>query len=150
MHTNFESTRRPADLPLVVDPSRGRRAPNLELSQGIYYLATGLWPLVSPTTFQMVTGPKRELWLVKTVGALAAVIGGVLAYAGMRRRRPSELALLAMGAAGAFAAIDIVYVARRRISPVYLVDAAAELGLVACWAFGRGHLPFRAGTAAPP
>jgi hypothetical protein len=134
---------RDGNIPLVVDPSRGYRAANLELAQGAYYLATGVWPLISPTTFQAVTGPKRELWLVKTVGVLAAVIGGVLTYAGARKRRPSEVALLAMGSAAAFAAIDIVYVGKRRIAPVYLVDAAAQIGLIAVWAFARGHLPWR-------
>jgi len=30
------------------------------LIQGVYYLLTGLWPLVSIETFQMVTGPKTD------------------------------------------------------------------------------------------
>jgi hypothetical protein len=34
--------------------------------QGIYYLLTGLWPLVSIGTFQMVTGEKTDVWLVHT------------------------------------------------------------------------------------
>src|SRR5438270_11614006 len=42
----------------------------LYLVQGVYYLLTGVWPLVSIDTFQMVTGPKTDLWLVQTVGAL--------------------------------------------------------------------------------
>jgi hypothetical protein len=130
-------------IPLVVDPSRGYRAANLELIQGLYLLATGVWPLVSPATFQKVTGPKREMWLTKTVGVLAGVMGGVLVYAGSRRRRPSEVILLAMGSAAAFLAIDVVYVAKRRIAPVYLVDAAAQVGLLAWWTFGRGRLPWR-------
>jgi hypothetical protein len=130
-------------IPLVVDPSRGYRAANLEFVQGLYLLATGAWPFLSPGTFQAVTGRKREMWLTKTVGALAAVMGGVLLYAGARRRRPSEVILLAMGSAAAFSAIDIVYVAKGRIAPVYLVDAAAQMGLLASWAFARGHLPWR-------
>jgi hypothetical protein len=131
------------DTALIVDPSRGSRAPNLEFAQGVYYLLTGAWPLVSPGTFQMVTGPKHEMWLTKTVGALAGVMGAVLTYAGIRRRRPSELVLLGMGAAGAFAAIDIVYASKRRISRIYLVDAAVELGLLGLWIFARGRLPYR-------
>jgi hypothetical protein len=144
----FEAGVPASDIPLVVDPSRGYRAPHLELAQGVYYLAAGIWPLVSPASFQAVTGPKRELWLTKTVGALAAVMGGVLTYAGLRHRRPSEVALLAIGAAGAFAAIDIIYVSKRRIPRVYLLDAALEIGALAFWAFGRGHLPWRRRTAA--
>jgi hypothetical protein len=143
MNLERKPTAAGSNIPVVVDPSRGYRAPNLELAQGLYYVATGVWPLVSPATFQMVTGPKREVWLVKTVGALAAVMGGVLTYSGIRGRRPSEVAMLAMGAAVAFGAVDVVYVGKRRISPVYLFDAAAQLGLLALWTFARGHLPWR-------
>jgi hypothetical protein len=39
----------------------------------------------------------------------------------------------AICAAIAFGAIDLVEVARGRIRPVYLVDAAAEAGLLAAW-----------------
>jgi hypothetical protein len=37
----------------------------------------------------------------------------------------------ARAAAGVLAAADIYFVARRRISPIYLVDAALELALLA-------------------
>ena len=50
-------------------------------------------------TFEAVTGPKTDLWLVKTVGVLVAVIGAVLATAGLRGRVPPELALLGAGGA---------------------------------------------------
>src|SRR4051812_17956144 len=113
---------RDREVPLVLDLARGSRVPRIELVQGSYYLATGLWPLVSPGTFQAVTGPKPELWLTKTVGVLATVVGSVLTYAGVRGRRPSELALLGLGTAAGFAAIDLVYASKRRISPVYFFD----------------------------
>lgn len=38
--------------------------------QGIYYVASGLWPLLHMRSFEAVTGPKRDKWLVNTVGAL--------------------------------------------------------------------------------
>jgi len=41
--------------------------------------------------------------------------------------------LLAAGSAGSLAAIDIVYVAKRRIWPIFLLDAVVEMGLVAGW-----------------
>ena len=110
------------------------------LAQGVYYLFTGIWPLVSIRTFQLVTGPKVDLWLVKTVGVIVGVIGGVLMMAGLRRERAPEIPVLAVGSAAGLAAIDVVYVARRRIAPIYLLDAAGELLLIAWWAlvrFGR-------------
>jgi hypothetical protein len=105
----------------------------LALVHGAYYVATGIWSLVDIRSFQRVTGPKTDLWLVRTVGSLVAVGGGVLCYAGARRRRTPEAALLAVGSALALAGIDVYYTARGRIRPIYLADAAAELGLVAGW-----------------
>src|SRR4051812_50127952 len=92
------------------------------VAQGAYYAATGLLPFVSRRAFEAVTGPKREWWLVQTVGALVTVIGGAMGSAAVRRRVTPEVLALASGGAGALAAIDIVYVARRRISPAYLLD----------------------------
>jgi hypothetical protein len=105
----------------------------LALGQGGYYLLTGIWPLVSPKTFQAVTGPKYDFWLVKTVGVLIGVIGGVLTMAGARGTAELEVPLLAAGSAAGLTAIDVVYVARRRIRPIYLLDAVAEVGLIVGW-----------------
>jgi hypothetical protein len=94
--------------------------------QGLYYLATGVWPLVSLDTFEAVTGPKTDHWLVHTVGVLAAAIGTAL-LVGARRGVPgAETVVLACGAALAFAGIDIVYVIRGAIRQIYLADAAVQ------------------------
>ena len=105
------------------------------LGQAGYYFVTGVWPLVSIGTFQKVTGPKTDLWLVKTAGVLIASIGSVLAVAGLRKTSGPEIPLLAVTSAAGLTGIDVVYVAKRRISPVYLLDALAELTLIAAWAF---------------
>lgn len=102
--------------------------------QGAFYLATGIWPLVHLRSFERVTGPKVDHWLVQTVGVLVAVIGAAL-LSGARQRhgaRP-ELRLLGLGSALGLAAIDVIFVARGRIAPVYLLDAAAEALLAAGW-----------------
>ena len=101
------------------------------LAQGAYYLTTGLWPLVSMRSFECVTGPKTDKWLVKTVGVLVATIGGSLLVAARKNKPSAEGQLLAVGSAGSLALIDIVYVAKRRIRPVYLLDALGELALLA-------------------
>ena len=107
----------------------------LALTQAGLYVLTGVWPLVSMKTFLKVTGPKTDLWLVKTVGALVAVIGGAIGVAGYRRNKSPEIALLAVGSAASLATVDVVYVLKKIILPVYLLDALAELGLIACWAY---------------
>lgn len=108
-------------------------AETLAIIQGIYFLITGVWPLFSIKTFMAVTGPKTDLWLVKTVGAVLAVIGAVLIVAGRGDEVTSAIALLAAGSAAALACVDVIYAARRVISPIYLADAAAEAALIIFW-----------------
>ncbi len=103
------------------------------LVQGLFYAMTGFLPIVSMKTFQLITGPKRDLWLVQTVGALITVIGGVLALAGLRRRVAPEIRMLGVGSALGLTAIDLVYYRRGVLGPVYVLDAVAELGLVSGW-----------------
>ena len=106
----------------------------LAAGQGAYYLLTGLWPIVSLKTFYAVTGPKRDGWLVQTVGSMIASIGSTLLL-GARRRMPSaELVWLGASSAAALTAVDVVFVGRRRIPRIYLADAVAELGLLVGWA----------------
>lgn len=105
--------------------------------QGVFYVATGLWAIFSIRTFQEITGPKVDLWLVKTVGVLVTVIGSVLALAAVRRRGSPEIDALAAGSALALATIDIVYSTSGRISKVYLLDAVAETVLAASLAATR-------------
>jgi len=103
------------------------------LVQGLYYLATGVWPLVSIDTFLAVTGPKTDLWLVQTVGALIGVIGAILLVAAARRQAGVEATLLALGSALALAAVDVTFVTRGVIDRIYLLDALAEVILVVGW-----------------
>jgi hypothetical protein len=100
--------------------------------QGGYYLATGLWPLFNIESFQAVTGPKTDLWLVRTVGVLVAAVALALLVAAWRPPSP-EAAVLAAAAALGLTAIDVVYVFHRVIGPIYLLDAAAEIALVVGW-----------------
>lgn len=108
------------------------------IGQAAYFLATGIWPLLGLRSFERISGPKVDDWLVKTVGVQVGVVGAALALAKKNRRITPEVELLAIGSALGLAAIDIVYTARHRISPVYLLDAAAELGFAAGWLGLRG------------
>ena len=85
-------------------------------------------------SFERVTGRKEDFWLVETVGATVASIGLGLAHAVVKRRAvPPELRTVAVAAAAGLGAIDVLYVARRRISPVYLADAAVEAAFLWDW-----------------
>jgi hypothetical protein len=108
------------------------------IGQGAFYLSSGVWPLISMRTFERITGPKTDKWLVKTVGVLVSVIGGTLVLSGLRGNCEPAARFLAAGSAIGLSAIDVTYVAKRRISPVYLLDAALEIGLTAVWILGCG------------
>jgi hypothetical protein len=106
----------------------------LLLTQGFVYVGTGLWPLIHIKSFMKVTGPKRDIWLVNTVGVLVTVIGAVFLLAARRKRVAPEVALLGTGAAAGLTGIDVVYVAKGTIWPIYLLDAVGESFLIAAWA----------------
>ena len=73
-----------------------------------------------------LTGSKVDFWLVRTVGVTVAAIGTGLALAARQDRLSREMQATALVAAAGLAAIDVVYVAQRRIRPVYLLDAVAQ------------------------
>jgi hypothetical protein len=110
-----------------------RMASPLSRVQGWFYLLTGLWAIVDIDSFQRVTGPKTDLWLVRTVGVLVIVIGATLLAAALVRRFDAPIVLLAAGSAVGLAAIDLVYALGGRISSIYLLDAAGEIVLAVLW-----------------
>jgi hypothetical protein len=107
----------------------------LAIIQAVYFLITGVWPIVHLRSFMAVTGPKIDYWLVKTVGLIVAVIGLAIGIAAMRGRGQFgvEIFVLAVGSAAALGVVDVVYVAKRVIPRIYLADALAEAILVAGW-----------------
>jgi hypothetical protein len=105
----------------------------IAFAQGIYYVATGSWSIVHIDSFQKVTGPKTDLWLVKTVGALLVAIGAGLILTAVNGQFDPGLILIAIASAAVLLAIDLIYVSKRIISPVYVLDATAEVGLIAWW-----------------
>ena len=100
------------------------RSTDVTRLQGVYYLLSGLFPIISFRAFEALTGRKRDRWLVRTVGLLAAVIGLTLV------RRPDRGAELADLSAGAFAVADVLAVGAGQM-PTYLGDAAVEGAFVA-------------------
>ena len=106
--------------------------------QAAFYLGTGVWPLLHRRSFERVTGPKADFWLAQTVGITVTTIGIGLVHALSRRRDvPPELRTVAATSAAGLALVDFWFVARGRISKIYLADAAAEVALVAGWLFAR-------------
>jgi hypothetical protein len=102
--------------------------------QGAYYLATGLWPLVSRRSFEAVTGPKNDFWLVETLGLLISAVGSALLVSSTRERLSPETAALGVTCAAALGGAGGFFALQGRISKIYLADAALEALLIAAWA----------------
>ena len=79
-------------------------------------------------SFEAVTGPKTDDWLVRMVALLT--VGIAVAIWPRAGEVATSLRTLAVWAAASFLVIDVVYTALVVISPIYLLDAAAELVLI--------------------
>ncbi|MDI3331658.1 MAG: hypothetical protein QJR09_13130 [Micrococcus sp.] len=125
----------------------------LACAQGLYLLVTGAWPLVHYRSFEWVTGPKVDRWLVQTVAGLGVTIGWAMFRAGSAPGQGPTAARLGAGSALTFGAIDAVYGATGRIRRLYLADAAVEAAWLAAWALrrdrGGGPRPRRTGSRGP-
>ena len=120
-------------------------------AQGGYYLATGLWPLLSMPTFEAVSGPKVDDWLVRTVAVLVTVIGLVLLTAAMKNDTGAPVRVLAIGSAAGLGFIDFFYAMRGVIWPVYILDVVGELVLIGLWliAIVRDRAPIPTASRQP-
>jgi hypothetical protein len=105
----------------------------LAISQGIYYLITAVWPILHIESFMWVTGPKFDIWLVKTVSVMILASGLCIFLAGLNRRITPEIVLLAVGCALGLSIIDIYYSFTGTISKIYLLDAVPEIILALTW-----------------
>lgn len=120
-------------------------------AQGVFYVASGVWPLIHFGSFEAVTGPKTDRWLVQTVSGLLMTNGlAQLAWSGAPEGR-RVVGVIGAGTAGTLAAIDLLHAPRGRIRRVYLLDAAAELAWLAAWLAAWRAADGRAGdsTAVP-
>jgi hypothetical protein len=102
-------------------------------AHGVVNLVGGAWPLVHLRSFEMVFGPKSDRWLVKTVGGLLIVNGLTQLAASSAADGVRHARRLGVGTAAVLAAIDLIYVPARRISKMYLFDAAVEVGWILAW-----------------
>jgi uncharacterized membrane protein len=106
---------------------------NSILIQGIYYLIFGIWPLLSIRTFQAITGPKTDLWLVHTVGLLLMINGFILTLAAYGDKIDWSIYTIGICTALSLLGIEVVYVFNGTISAVYLLDAGVEILFIFAW-----------------
>jgi hypothetical protein len=104
------------------------------LAQGVFNVASGVWPLASPRSFEAVYGRKTDRWLQSTVAGLLTTVGVAQLMSRDASRLPVARAL-GVGTAVTLLAVDAVELPRGRISRAYLSDAACEVAWLAAWAW---------------
>jgi hypothetical protein len=100
--------------------------------QGSFNVISGLWPLVHMRSFEAVSGPKTDKWLVRTVSGMLITVG-LEQLRGSSQEGTATAKRLGIGTAATLAAIDLIYVAKGRIRKVYLLDAAVEILIIRRW-----------------
>src|SRR4051812_24670797 len=108
-------------------------SPDLAKLQGSFNIINGLWPLVQMRSFEAVSGPKTDKWLVQTVSGLLITVGMEQLRAASRPEGEPAAKRLGIGTAATLAAIDLVYAVKGRISKNYLLDAVVEILFIWNW-----------------
>jgi hypothetical protein len=104
------------------------------VAHSIYILITAMWPIIDIDSFMKVTGPKTDIWLVKTVGASLIPVGlCMLSFISIPASRP--VIMLGGGTAISFICIDVYYVVSGVIPDIYLADAFVEALFLAGWIY---------------
>lgn len=101
--------------------------------QGVYIIVTALWALVDIDSFIWVTGPKTDIWLVKTVAVVLVSIGLALLIA-VRESQPSlSIKVLGLTNAAGLAVIDFYYTSNSTIKWVYAADGVLQVLIIISW-----------------
>jgi hypothetical protein len=101
--------------------------------QGFYFSLTGIWPIAHIDSFMLVTGPKTDIWLVRTVGALITVIGISFLLESRKAQLSDSILFLALFSSFSLMLVDVIYSLNDTISDIYLADALPELFFTGYW-----------------
>lgn len=102
-----------------------RAARQLLWAQGAYYAVAGAWPIMHARSFEAVTGPKPDRFVLESTGALFAAAGLALVAAASRDGAPDGSARLLSALVPAASTLAVLR-HRPEIRPVYVADAVVQ------------------------
>jgi len=111
--------------------------------QGLYILLTALWALIDMNSFMAASGPKTDIWLVKTVSVILVAVALCLLANLLFPGNTLPVMVLAAANCIGLAAIDFYYALKGVIAPIYMLDGAAEIIFLLCWIYlfmNRKHI----------
>ena len=101
--------------------------------QGIYTFITAVWPIVHIESFMLVSGPKSDIWLVKTEGVTLMAIGVCLLTGVFAKGDYWPLAALALFTSIGLAYVDFYYALNDTIWDTYMADGVIQIIFATCW-----------------
>lgn len=108
----------------------------LPLIQGIYFLITAIWPLIDIESFMLVTGPKTDVWLVRTVSVLLIPYTLICFWIALKPRLISKIIIIIMTLMSlGLAIIELIYYLNGTIKWLYGADAVLQLIFMIWWIF---------------
>jgi TRAP-type uncharacterized transport system fused permease subunit len=103
--------------------------------EGLYSLVTAIWPIVDIDSFMVVTGPKTDQWLVKTVSVLILAIAVFFLLQLRYKSAIIPVAILGILFSAGLIVIDFYYPSIDRISNIYMVDGVVQVIFLFTWVY---------------
>ncbi|MGV9013135.1 MAG: hypothetical protein ACOH13_11120 [Flavobacteriales bacterium] len=117
-------------------------------AHALYLLIGGAWPLLSLRTFEEVTGPKSDHFLVRTVALILVLVASILFT---QRKPPVERSAVftAMGISCILGSVALFSAAGGWVWKVYFIDGGMHLLFASAWVYLllRHQVPFRTDRA---
>jgi hypothetical protein len=101
--------------------------------QSLYYLFTGLWPLLHMLSFSAESGPKADTWLLRAEGMLILCIIAAFVIDLYTRKYTTSIVFLAISSSIGFLYIDLWHSMYHNMGGIYLTDAVAHMILMTIW-----------------
>lgn len=102
--------------------------------QMFYFLLTAIWPFIHLDSFLKITGPKTDIWLVKTVSLLILPYVFLILYV-LKIRRSALVMLVIILCSAGLAGIDLYYYIHDMIRWTYMIDFILEVTFIVYWIF---------------
>src|SRR5688572_2332657 len=108
--------------------------------QGLYTLLTALWALTHIDSFIRVTGPKTDIWLVKTVAAILLSIATCFLYGPFVKQDHFLVIVVGITSSAALASIDFYYTGNNTINKIYQADGYLQVLFFLLWFYLLMHV----------
>src|SRR3990170_7201879 len=111
----------------------------LSMIQGSYTLLTAFWALVDIQSFMGVTGPKTDVWVVKTVAVLLLPIGFCFLWGLYFNTDRLLVTFIGIMSSAGLAFIDFHYTINGTIKWIYQADGFLQIFFLLVWTYLLNH-----------